>query len=275
MREQYAWFEHAIKTLEETLHGYVTIIDNQGLFHTPKGKLVFPAARQSHRKLQACQCGFSSRCIDFCRHQMSRECLDCRTPFSKTCWKGLTEIVVPLYHREQHWGMFYLGVWKTPGFVREAGINLPAEFDTYYNALPPWREAHLRKLSPLLEAFTTGMIARLSDLNAVGSPSLDRAGQIQNYLSRHASSNQAGLAGLAAELHLSPSRTSRLIRQSFGRSFSSLIHEVRINRAKVLLLSTEDKLAAIAAAIGFSDEYHFSRIFRKLTGQPPGEFRRS
>lgn len=170
--------------------------------------------------------------------------------------------------------MFYLGAWRTPGFVSEEAGTLPEEFDALYQVLPRWTQAKFRKLAPLLEAFASGIVSRLAELNAVGQSPLDRAGRILEYLNRHAGSTEAGITGLASELHLSPSRTGRLIQQYFGRSFAALLHEERVRRAKVLLLSTGDKLAAIASATGFGDEYHFSKIFRKLTGQPPGNFRR-
>lgn len=271
MKVDYGWFEKAITALEESLNAQVTIIDNQGLFHTPKGTLIFPPIRQSHRKLTVCNCGFSSRCIDFCRHRMNAESCRRRDAFVKTCWKGVSEIVVPLQLRGRHWGMFYLGAWRD----ENAAIpdELPEEFSGLYAALPVRREEKLNRLMPLLEAFAAGLLQRLEELNAVGLPPPDRAARIRDYVDHHAASPGADLAGLAAELHLSISRTSHLLQEYFGTGLISLIHRERISRAGVLLLSTDDKLAAIAAATGFSDEYHFSKVFRRITGETPGQFR--
>lgn len=272
LRDQYQWFESAIRSLEQALGLRVTVIDNQGIFHTPAGKLIFPAMRQSHRKLAVCHCGFSQRCIDFCRHAMNRESLRHRAAFTKHCWKGLTEIVIPLRRGEQHWGMLYLGIWR--GAPPRQKAELPGEFDALRQALPRWKREHFQALAPLLEAFAAGFVNRLAELHAVGQPPLDRAARIAGYIHREAASPQAGITGLSRELHLSASRTSHLIRQYFERGFCDLLNEERIRRAKVLLLSTSDKLAAIAAATGFCDEYHFSKVFRNQTGMPPGQFRK-
>ena len=49
---------------------------------------------------------------------------------------------------------------------------------------------------------------------------------------------------------------------------------LRLERAKVLLNSTDLKIGEIAEEVGFQDARHFSRIFRQQTGALPTEFRR-
>jgi YesN/AraC family two-component response regulator len=82
------------------------------------------------------------------------------------------------------------------------------------------------------------------------------------------------LADLALEISLSPSRASHLVKELFGKSFTELVMEERVRRAKTLLLSTDDSLGEIAANIGIPDEYHFNKFFKKNTGTPPGRFRK-
>lgn len=272
MPEDFSWFESAITGLERVLGAHITIIDNHGLFHTPTGQLIFPAMRQSHRKLAACQCGFSTRCIDFCRHRMNEQCLHQPTPFVKTCWKGVREIVVPLRGDGQHWGMFYFGAWRIPD--ADTDPALPPEFADHYRALPVWQDDVFTAVTPLLEAFVAGLITRLIELHTVVHPSLDRARRICDYIRHHAATSTASLTDLADTLGLSCSRTSRVLNEQFGCNFTTLLHQERVNRAKVLLRSTDDKLAAIALATGFTDEYHFSKVFHKHTGLPPGKYRR-
>jgi AraC-like DNA-binding protein len=48
----------------------------------------------------------------------------------------------------------------------------------------------------------------------------------------------------------------------------------RIDAACAMLLAPDQTIASIAVALGFSDEYHFSRRFKQVTGLPPREFRR-
>ena len=48
----------------------------------------------------------------------------------------------------------------------------------------------------------------------------------------------------------------------------------RIERAKQQLRNSRSRLAEIAAANGFADQSHFSRLFRQYTGTTPSRFRR-
>jgi AraC family transcriptional regulator len=67
----------------------------------------------------------------------------------------------------------------------------------------------------------------------------------------------------------------------FARQFKiwtgqSPIHYVmnrRIARARFLLLYTQDTIAVIAESLGFTDQSHFSRVFRRYEGKSPSRFR--
>ena len=56
--------------------------------------------------------------------------------------------------------------------------------------------------------------------------------------------------------------------------FHVLLLEERLTRACNLLRTTEMPLKAVAAAVGFSNEFYFNRLFAREYGRPPGEFRR-
>ncbi len=270
----YLWFERSLKAMEQVLGVGITVTDYQGLFHTSAGGIIFPAPRQSHQKFPVCRVGFSSKCVDFCRHEMNRAGSQRQGAFLKCCWKGVVEIVVPLRRKDEYWGLCTFGPWRKAGFRWQEVEGVPSGFGRHYEALPVWREEGAAALFALVEAFTRGIVATLAEVNAVPALLPDRRAEIMEYFRRNAASAEASLGGLARSLRLSRSRTSRLLRSLCGGSFTALLHRVRIQRARVLLLSTQDKLAAVAAATGFTDEYHFSKVFRKINGMPPGAFRR-
>jgi AraC-like DNA-binding protein len=47
----------------------------------------------------------------------------------------------------------------------------------------------------------------------------------------------------------------------------------RINRARRLLETTSDSIEEVATSVGYGDQFHFSRVFRRLTGQSPLQYR--
>jgi AraC-like DNA-binding protein len=49
----------------------------------------------------------------------------------------------------------------------------------------------------------------------------------------------------------------------------------RVERAKQLLLKNEASLTTVAAETGFSDQAHFTRVFRKVVGATPASWKRS
>ena len=68
---------------------------------------------------------------------------------------------------------------------------------------------------------------------------------------------------------------SRLFRQELDTTFLFYLTNLRIRRAKQLLRDPRRKLAEIASSVGFQDEKYFCRVFKKITGQTPTDFRKS
>jgi AraC-like DNA-binding protein len=83
-----------------------------------------------------------------------------------------------------------------------------------------------------------------------------------------------GLAALAAECRLSRSHFARAFKISTGMSPLRWLTAQRIERVKVLLLSTDLPLEQIAGSCGFADASHLARSFLRATGLPPGGWRR-
>jgi AraC-like DNA-binding protein len=80
----------------------------------------------------------------------------------------------------------------------------------------------------------------------------------------------AELAGVAG--HSVP-HFNRLFREAIGTSPMRYVAQQRIARAKRLLRDTSAKLPAIAAAVGYVDVFHFSRLYKQHTGRPPSRDR--
>lgn len=66
---------------------------------------------------------------------------------------------------------------------------------------------------------------------------------------------------------------SKLFRQATGQPPSTYLTHYRLRQAQYLLAHTPFPVRQIAAMVGFTNEYHFSRCFRKHLGQAPGAYR--
>lgn len=78
----------------------------------------------------------------------------------------------------------------------------------------------------------------------------------------------------AAELvRLSPTYLSTLLKKHTGCSYIELLTRCRIEQAMLLLRTTNEKVYEIGYRVGYEDKYYFNRIFKRMTGMSPGEYR--
>lgn len=82
------------------------------------------------------------------------------------------------------------------------------------------------------------------------------------------------LSSVAASSGLNPCYFSTIFKRHTKIGFSEYLNNVRINAAKKLLAESDLKVYQIAEACGYHDSYYFNRIFKKVTGLSPGDFRR-
>lgn len=78
---------------------------------------------------------------------------------------------------------------------------------------------------------------------------------------------------LAEHCRLNPDHFSRLFQENFGMRPIKYIQSKRIERARLLLLSTNNSLKQIAEQVGLENISYFSRTFKKHMGISPGSFR--
>lgn len=82
------------------------------------------------------------------------------------------------------------------------------------------------------------------------------------------------LQDLADRFFLSREYISRRFKREFGENVFDYLANVRLERAKRLLLDSDMLVVRIAELVGYQDEKYFSRVFKKTTGCSPNEFRR-
>lgn len=81
------------------------------------------------------------------------------------------------------------------------------------------------------------------------------------------------VAGIAAELYVTPNYLSRLFKRITGEGCNEYIVRKRIEKARALLEATNLKVGEIAAMVGYTDINYFSLAFKKHTGMSPTKYR--
>ena len=81
------------------------------------------------------------------------------------------------------------------------------------------------------------------------------------------------LSDVATMVSIHPVYLARAFRQHFHCSVGEYVRRLRIERACQRMMQTESSLVEIAHAVGFYDQSHFTRTFKRLIGLTPAEYR--
>lgn len=104
------------------------------------------------------------------------------------------------------------------------------------------------------------------------SPLDDRIKKSVNFILQHYT-EPITVPDAARNAVMSPSRFAHLFREQVGMAPMCFLEHRRMEKARQLLLSTRMNVKEIAFQVGFTNEFHFSTRFRKLTGQSPRIYR--
>lgn len=82
------------------------------------------------------------------------------------------------------------------------------------------------------------------------------------------------LEEVAAQVGFNPSYFSTVFKKNCGEGFVDYLTGIRVGEAKKLLCNAEVPITEICFQIGYRDLKHFNRVFKRLTGLTPSEFKR-
>ncbi len=122
-------------------------------------------------------------------------------------------------------------------------------------------------------AWLVSMLERIMDAIKANRqyPSSVLLGAALRYMQEHLH-DEVSRDDVADVACLSPSHFSRVVKQTFGQSFTDLLAKMRVDKARELLARTEKSLIQICLDCGFSDQSYFTKVFQKHAGSTPGEY---
>lgn len=120
----------------------------------------------------------------------------------------------------------------------------------------------------LLQSYCTQKLTLPTYIGGLSKLKLQR---VIDYIHAHLD-RDLSLKELAAIVQISPHYFSQLFKQSIGITPHQYVIQQRINRAKELLKHKELTIAEIAKVVGFVDQSHFHRHFKRLAGVTPKAF---
>lgn len=140
------------------------------------------------------------------------------------------------------------------------------------------QELQLRSLmSALLLSIAQSGAGEAAPAESVAASRHDPAAQTAQLAVRYIHDNlhrSLPVAEVAAQTHVSPRHLSRLMAQYAGVAPADYIERARLDRARHLLRTGTLPLKEVARESGYSDVHHFTRVFSRRCGMPPGEYRK-
>lgn len=110
--------------------------------------------------------------------------------------------------------------------------------------------------------------------NDATSSNRDLAYKVRSLLNR-AISTHITVDDIAKKLYRSKNDITRQFKKKYSTTPHNYLIDIRIKRAKNLLVNSKKTLAEIANHLCFSSEFHFSNTFKKKVGISPSEFRKT
>jgi AraC-like DNA-binding protein len=167
-------------------------------------------------------------------------------------------------------------------FRRRGGQDIPvllarAGSNDQWRALitPPLAKSNLSRSWPEAVVHSQPRLSMLSFMPMPGAPDLNRGGlspglknRICEFIESHIG-EKISLDALSAMAGLSPHHFARAFQQSLGMPPHRYLLRRRLEHVEQMLRDTQLPLSHIALAVGFSDQSHLNRHFRRLTGMSP------
>jgi len=220
-----------------------------------------------------------------------------RQGFIGQCHLGLTDLVKPLVFQDTVLGVFYYGSFVLAGteeagrrrietFCRRHGFDIAGYMESFERApridtskIPElWARLDLTVdlVSCIVESigvpvgrYRTRPGAQFSTWNGAMS-SLVRTVIAQ--INRHYAED-IRIADLATQHKCNADYLSRIFKRTVGFGIVEYLHRVRVDHARRLLQTDRFSVGEVGHLVGFPDQSHFGKVFRKFVGLPPQAFR--
>lgn len=135
--------------------------------------------------------------------------------------------------------------------------------------------AEARSLTEAMKLVRACADEGMQAVSAAGYSSGERqAIMAMDYIKENYSDPDLGLNQICNYLSISTSRFSSIFKEATGKTFTEVLTNVRMEKAKQLLRHTSLRNYEIAEKVGFSDPHYFSIAFKKMTGKTPKEYAR-
>ena len=206
-------------------------------------------------------------------------------PCTMTCAYGLSETAVPIKIGSEFVGFLQSGqvLSQKPtaaGFrtamdhAAKLGVALDEETaQQAYFETPVVSQKKMESISSLLAIFADHLGIKSNQIalqTANAEPPLIT--KARQFIDEHYGEDFS-LGDIARAVHVSTFYFCKMFKKTMGINFTDYVSRVRTEKAKSLLLNPNLRVSEIAYEVGFQSLTHFNRVFKKIMGESPTDYR--
>lgn len=155
-------------------------------------------------------------------------------------------------------------------YLTDSGIEMSHVFGSSFNI---YNELSKKETLEDIKRWLTDIYGTMLEyLARQKSDTDDNIIKIMDYIERNYKKD-IGIQDIADYIGISYSHARKIFKESTGKNISDFINGLRIKESKNLLAHTDISIKDLALAVGYNSDQTFSRIFKKIEGVTPGEYR--
>jgi len=219
------------------------------------------------------------RCEE-CDYKAMKACMERRQAYTYKCHAGLRECVLPVFDSGEIVAYIAFGQvlddssrklqWEDTLEALDWYEGDIAELKDAYGELVQFSQAKRKAFAELLEAITSYI--QLEGI--IRSANFSDQQRLEMFIDEHYM-EKLSLKSISESLGIGTTKLCSLAKKlSPDGSITKLISIRRVEAAKILLLKENMSIAEIAEKVGFSDYNYFTKIFKKISGVTPSQYRK-
>lgn len=206
-------------------------------------------------------------------------------PITLCCFAGLCDTVVPVRLGDQLLGFLRTGQVftrkptdadfdRTTHKLLEWGVNIDLKEaeEAYFNGKVLGTEQYesmirlLKVFADHLSMVSNQILVREENTE---SPLIARA---RDFIDRN-QTEDLSLEAVAKAVNTSTFYFCKMFKRATGLTFTEYLSRIRVEKAKSYLINPHIRISEVAFEVGFQSLSQFNRVFKKITGQSPSQFR--
>ena len=210
-----------------------------------------------------------SRCMK-CRNYVLKKVIRDKLPIYALCINGVFEYTHPIIVGQRVVAVVFIGNILTDSGKEKLEAKSPGYSIPYESMAYGFGIDECKKIAKIIEEHTLILLEKYPSKGDSKSAIIDN---IKSYVLSNLEYDHT-LSEISSLFFYNEAYLGRLFLRETGESFKDYLNKERVSRAKLLLRSALS-VTEVAERVGYNSVAYFNRIFKKLTGYTPSEYRKS